>query len=241
MGMTSAWLLAAALTAAAAPPVELRSCPARARLIELFSSEGCSSCPPADAWMSGLRGHPRLWRDFVPVAFQVSYWDYLGWKDPLADVSYTGRQRAYSQAWGGDGVYTPGFVLDGSEWRRWREGPPPPGEETGVLTARVAGGRVAARFASSAAGPLRLYVARLGMGIVNDVARGENGGRSLRHDFVARGLTTVPMRGKAGAWTAETALPTAASPVGEGALAVWIVGPDGLPLQAVGGLLPGAN
>src|SRR5437867_11599071 len=57
--------------------------PDRTHLLELFTSEGCSSCPSAEAWLSKLKAEPRLWKDFVPIAFHVDYWDRLGWRDPL--------------------------------------------------------------------------------------------------------------------------------------------------------------
>ncbi|MCP5161451.1 MAG: DUF1223 domain-containing protein, partial [Hahellaceae bacterium] len=88
-------------------------------LLELFTSEGCSSCPPADAWLSTLQHDPRLWRDFIPVAFHVDYWDRLGWKDTLASPAYSHRQQVYQQQKLTSGVYTPGFVLAGEEWRGW--------------------------------------------------------------------------------------------------------------------------
>src|SRR6187401_2558536 len=69
---------------AAPPPVQsITSGSARASLLELYTSEGCSSCPPAEAWLSSLKDEPRLWRDFVPMAFHVDYWDRLGWRDPF--------------------------------------------------------------------------------------------------------------------------------------------------------------
>jgi hypothetical protein len=85
-------------------------------LLELYTSEGCSGCPPAEAWLSQLKNLPRLWKDFVPVAFHVDYWDYLGWRDPWATKGFSERQRSYAQPWGSDSVYTPGFVLNGKEW-----------------------------------------------------------------------------------------------------------------------------
>src|SRR6267154_5087398 len=108
-------LLAAPLAAA---PRHFTSGEGRTHLLELYTSEGCSSCPPAEAWLGDLRDAPGLWRDFVPVAFHVVYWDQLGWRDRFASKEYTARQYAYSAAWGSDTVYTPGFVLDGAEWRR---------------------------------------------------------------------------------------------------------------------------
>ncbi|HTX64703.1 MAG TPA: DUF1223 domain-containing protein, partial [Opitutaceae bacterium] len=69
---------------AAAADTILQSGPARVVLVELFTSEGCSSCPPAERWLAARRGDRGLWRDFVPVAWHVTYWDNLGWPDRLA-------------------------------------------------------------------------------------------------------------------------------------------------------------
>jgi len=97
-------------------------------LLELFTSEGCSSCPPAETWLSGLRSAPGLWKEFVPASFHVDYWDYLGWRDPWASKIFSYRQRDYAQSWHSDSIYTPGFVLNGREWRSWsREQNGPPG------------------------------------------------------------------------------------------------------------------
>ena len=89
----------------------------RVALVELFTSEGCSSCPPAERTLSKLTTHPSLWKTFVPVAFHVNYWDNLGWKDRLASVEFTRRQHTYASGWRSDTVYTPEFVLNGREWQ----------------------------------------------------------------------------------------------------------------------------
>src|SRR6266513_5976808 len=113
-------------------------------LLELYTSEGCSSCPPAEAWLSRLKESPKIWKNFVPVAFHVDYWDRLGWKDSFATRAYSERQRDYAGQWRSDSVYTPGFVLDGKEWRGWfSHGEPRPARSgpVGVLTARSEDGK----------------------------------------------------------------------------------------------------
>src|SRR4051812_20605432 len=89
----------------------------RVSLIELYTSEGCSSCPPAERWLGSLRDAPGLWRDFVPVALHVNYWDRLGWPDRFATREFTQREYAYAAKWDGSSVYTPCVVRDGAEWR----------------------------------------------------------------------------------------------------------------------------
>src|SRR5438270_83142 len=119
-------------------------------LLELFTSEGCSSCPPAEAWLGRLKSDDRLWQDFVPIAFHVDYWDRLGWKDRFAQSEWTQRQRAYANKWGSSSVYTPGFVLDGREWQDWSGDVSfPTREDAGLLTATVYGNRDTMPFPAS--------------------------------------------------------------------------------------------
>ena len=68
-------------------------------MLELFTSQGCSSCPPADAWLSGLVQRSGLWREVIPLAFHVDYWDRIGWKDRFANPGYSERQRDYWLGW----------------------------------------------------------------------------------------------------------------------------------------------
>lgn len=95
------------LLSAAAP---LRADQARPAVVELFTSQGCSSCPPADALLGELAQR----EDVVALGFHISYWDGLGWKDPLSSPRWTDRQRAYAARLGSAGVYTPQLVLDGA-------------------------------------------------------------------------------------------------------------------------------
>ncbi|WP_157693691.1 DUF1223 domain-containing protein [Opitutus sp. GAS368] len=221
-------LLAAPLAAA---PLHFTSGEGRTHLLELYTSEGCSSCPPAEEWLGSLRDAPGLWRDFVPVAFHVVYWDHLGWRDRFASKEFTARQYAYSAAWGSDTVYTPGFVLDGAEWRRSTP-PSASAGKTGLLAVEYADDG-ACRVTFAAAGDYEVHVALLGGGIVSGVKAGENEGRTLHHEFVALALTVAPLRDGA----AELKLPRKAEPgVTRQALAVWITRRgDPTSLQATGG------
>src|SRR4051812_9133614 len=115
MSMRLLFLLVLLGSSLVAAPSRFTSGQTRTHLLELYSSEGCSSCPPAEAWVGGLREAPGLWRDFVPVAFHVAYWDQLGWRDRFATPEFNARQYAYASAWGTESVYTPEFVLDGAE------------------------------------------------------------------------------------------------------------------------------
>jgi len=233
------WIVATVLLVGPAGAETLyRSGPARASLIELYTSEGCSSCPPADAWLTSLKSDAGLWTNFVPVEFHVDYWDGLGWPDRFASPAFTERQRAYAAAWGRDSVYTPGLVLNGREWRSWGGTPPSAGAAAGTLFARVAGGRARVTWiAAVEGGAFEVHAARLGFGLLTRVGAGENSGRNLPHDFVVRGLTRAALAQKNGRWSAELELPAATA--GERAgLAFWVTGPDGRPVQAAGGFLP---
>ncbi len=219
--------------------LELESAPAKTHLLELYTSEGCSSCPPAEAWLSKLKSEPRLWQDYVPIAFHVDYWDRLGWRDPYASKEWTARQYAYSAHWNSSSVYTPGFVLDGREWRS--SGVPGAASDTpGVLKLSSTDGetaRVSFQPANGKARPLDLHLARLGFDLTVNVKAGENSGRKLLHDFVVLGLRTEKMP----AGKAEVRLPEAgAQPAANtrGAIVAWVTEPGQIePIQAIGGWL----
>ena len=213
--------------------------PKKVQLLELFTSEGCSSCPPAEALLGRLVNDPRLWHEFVPVAFHVDYWDRLGWKDPFASAEWTRRQHLYAANWNAGSVYTPAFVLNGREWRG--ASIPVVNDETpGILRATVRGDNnvlVAFEPAKEKTGDFEVYLARLGFGINSNVRAGENNGRSLRHDFVVLSLAHE----KLGLGPQELHLPSsrAASRPDRTALAAWITNAGDIrPVQATGGWLP---
>src|ERR1700756_5656843 len=104
------WIaLAATLSTGVVAQVQFQSGPKQVGLLELYTSEGCSSCPAAEDWLTRLRRSASLWKEFAPVAFHVDYWDSLGWKDKWSNAAFTKRQRAYAEAWRSDNIYTPCF------------------------------------------------------------------------------------------------------------------------------------
>jgi hypothetical protein len=212
--------------------------PARTHLIELFTSEGCTSCLPAEAWLSNLKNEPRLWQDFVPVAFHVDYWDHLGWRDPFASKTWTERQADYSARWKSESVYTPAFALDGAVWRNAAL-PAVATETVGVLKITVSGERVMAAFkpATKAGRSYEIHLARLGFALGSDVTAGENSGRKLVHDFVVLGLTNETMK----SGVKELRLPADSSKQpanSRSAIAAWVTEAGKIePIQAVGGWL----
>jgi len=217
--------------------LSLESGPRKTHLLELFTSEGCSSCPPAEAWLSKLKDNAGLWRDFVPVAFHVDYWDRLGWRDPFASKAWTARQYEYSARWRSSSVYTPGFVLDGREWQN-NGVPSAASESPGALKLSVSeGDRIAASFqpATGESKPLEVHVARLGFGLNINVKAGENSGRKLLHDFVVLSLDTAKMvGGKAELSSASAPKPQDAN--SRSAIVAWVTEPGQTEaIQAVGG------
>jgi hypothetical protein len=188
--------------------------------------------------LSKLKDERRLWQDYVPIAFHVDYWDRLGWRDPFASKTWTARQYAYSERWQSGSVYTPGFVLDGREWRN--NGIPVAGtENAGVLTLTVANNEsVTANFSPAVSGrALELHVARLGFDLNINVKAGENSGRKLLHDFVVLALASEPMTSP----TKTLRLPASVAKVDpntRGAIAAWVTEAGQMePIQAVGGWL----
>jgi hypothetical protein len=219
---------------------------AKASLVELYTSEGCSSCPPAEAWLGGLKADPRLWRDVFPVAFHINYWDDLGWTDRFATPATTQRQRDYAAKLGQDSVYTPEFIVNAREWQRgWLSTalPEPAADKTGTLTVRRAADRtVTAQYTLSAPREhCTLNVALLGFNIASDVRSGENGGRKLQHDFLALGLASTPLvANKDGILIAGPLHVSTLAGENPGALVAWVSDADGKILQVAGGWLPGA-
>ena len=239
------WTLASS-SSAESEPVAIDSPLAQVQLLELFTSEGCSSCPPAERWLSGLKREPRLWRQVVPVAFHVDYWNALGWVDRLAAPEHARRQRLHALGGGVSAVYTPGFVLNGAEWRGWlRSGrlvlEPNPLPEVGRLRLVVDGEQVRAAFFPTrpATGALELHCAVLGFGLRSEVRAGENAGRRLEHDFAALGYRRVALRSDGRGHTARLALPASRAAASVRALAAWVSrAGEPRPIQAAGGWLP---
>ncbi|MGE5212374.1 MAG: DUF1223 domain-containing protein [Nitrospirota bacterium] len=223
------------------PATTFESGDTQSTLIELFTSEGCSSCPPAEKWLTALKSKQELWKRIVPVAFHVDYWDRLGWRDRFAKPEFTSRQQRYAAGWGGDSVYTPGFVVNGKEWRGWFADSAVPTISTRVGVLRVSlanNGKVTTTFVPDTARPraLAFNVALLGNELESDVKRGENSGRKLRHDFVVLDLVTINATNESNRWIGSTSIPMQWSTDKPAAVAAWIT-EEGRPIQATGGWL----
>ena len=186
---------AMSMTAAQAADCTVRSGPHTNALVELYTSEGCSSCPPAEQWLSKLARAPRA--GVVPVAFHVHYWDYIGWKDIYADPRNTERQKAFALVTNARSVYTPQVIVAGNDFRAWsserafeeavRAIQSKKAEATIELTTRPSvDGVIEGRVSAGSQRPFTLVVVATQDGIVSKPNAGENKGETLAQNFVVR-------------------------------------------------------
>lgn len=164
-------------------------------VVELFTSQGCSSCPPADKLLGEIAERD----DVIALALHVDYWDYIGWKDPYAKPEFTLRQRLHAQLKRSRLVYTPQVLLQGQDFRGWSSGAFE--QELARINARPAAARIALTIAAARPGAIEvetavevldaaqradaaLFLATYGSRLQSEVRTGENRGRTLAHDFV---------------------------------------------------------
>jgi hypothetical protein len=192
--MQTAMILATLVAAAPAMAQTAASCSARSAatppaIVELYTSEGCSSCPPADRWASKLKGRS----DVLALAFHVNYWDKLGWPDRFANAATTERQYLLQRESGASHVYTPQVVLNGRDLRSWSSASLPPLPASAVTVALVRdGNRVRASVGAAASQRLAGFWAVLEDGHQSRVKSGENAGETLAHDHVVTLYKAVP-------------------------------------------------
>jgi len=229
------------------PSVTYISKETQVSLLELYSSEGCYSCPPADKWISKLKSDKRLWIDYVPVAFHVDYWDYIGWKDKFAAARFSQRQRNYAALTGSRSVYTPEFFINGKEWRgffKTKRLPAPGNHKVGKLSLKVEGNTAQVHFmpASSTATstPYDINIALLGFNIANEIEDGENEGKILEHNFIVLGHQSKTLiKNNAGSYQLTTHLPTISLDHAPSGIVTWVTKKGNpMPVQAIGGWLP---
>ena len=216
-------------------------------VLELYTSEGCSSCPPADRWLSALVASGR--RDVLPLVFHVDYWDNLGWKDRFADSQHTARQRRRVTAEGGDTIYTPQTMLGAETRLNWRDNAswqaalasearrPSPARLTLRAHADAEGltAELSAELDMSARRDQSwLYLVLYSDGMLTRVPAGENAGSTLHHDHVVRRLLgpwSLPASGR-GIVSQRIAWPREAG--SRWGLAAFVENRDsGVPWQAV--------
>lgn len=228
----------------------LKSSTKQTAIIELYTSEGCSSCPPADRWLGQLKTSNSLWSQFVPLAFHVDYWNYLGWKDKYAKDSFSQRQYRYKQLNQVSEVYTPGMFLNGHEWQQWRRTSVSILESALAVKHRQDIGVLELHYSTSGSTitftpdqtldkkPDYFYLALLGSNITSHVKAGENGGKRLHHDFVVLDLVQASAKLNNVSYTAQLQPFNTDLSAPKYAIAAWVsYDNDSKPLQAVGGWL----
>ena len=181
-------------------------------VVELFTSQGCSSCPPADKILGELAKDPSV----IAMSMPIDYWDYLGWKDTLADARFSARQKAYSRMRGDREVYTPQAVINGSTHVLGsdREGIEEAIDTTqkadGVMSLPVtltqAGNQITVSVAASDKGPAakhgEVWLCSISKAVPISIGRGENTGREITYHNVVRNLVKVgDWNGSPGSWT----------------------------------------
>lgn len=201
----SAGLLLARRPASGSPPQDA-SAPVRPVLVELFTSEGCSSCPPADALLAKLDREQRLGNaEIVALEEHVDYWDHLGWRDPFSSAQWTERQQDYAAAFRNDGVYTPQMVVDGrtefvggSQSRARSAIEDAAKEPKADVSVRVDAATGAAKVSidikmspAVSSRNAQVWLAVTESGLHSNVQRGENAGEDLHHAAVVRTLRKV--------------------------------------------------
>lgn len=190
---------------AAMEPTKTPADDGRVVVLELFTSEGCSSCPPADRLLRQLAKEPDLAKRIAPMSLHVDYWNYLGWQDPYSSERWSNRQRSYARNLSGR-VYTPQLVVDGqaeavgSQEREVRDlvrealarAPRARVELTAGEPGESWPVRVSAQLLENAGvDEAELWIAVTENDLENSVSRGENAGRNLTHDGVVRRLERV--------------------------------------------------
>jgi hypothetical protein len=198
-------LAVAGLLHSAAPAARCRaqSGPVQTALIELYTSEGCSSCPPADRWLADLAAEPALNGKVVSLALHVDYWDGLGWRDRFAQPGFSVRQRALTAAQGSATVFTPQVMVNGRTTLDWSRNTAfrqrmaainaqPAKVDLTLEIIPTSGawqiqiqGRLQPHLSSARAG---VFVALYQNGLSSQVTAGENAARQLRHERVTREL-----------------------------------------------------
>lgn len=215
----------------------------RPLLLEVYTSQGCSSCPPAEKWLNNFKSNEYeqvLWKKVIPINFHVDYWDYLGWSDPFADSRFTDRQWQYVQKKRAKQIATPGFIVDGKSWHGWFRGrdlPLDSVETTSKLMAIIANDNVEIKYqqASESQPKLEANIVVLGFDQQTKVKKGENKGVLLEHDFVAIAYDKKRLKNKNNTYTNTMEIPKAKNIYSkQQAIVVWVseVG-DPSPIQVV--------
>ncbi len=215
----------------------------RVNIIELYTSQGCSSCPPADKWLSDLKEHPKVFKDFIPMAFHITYWDFIGWKDIFANKSHDNRQRYYSnKVWKKNSVYTPQFITNAKEYKKWFSNRNFPNFEKkygGKLKVNLDDNKLQISYFNKDIKNQKIYlnIGILGFDYDIDIKRGENKYKTLKHDFVILNHIQKFAEIKNNKFDLNTILLDLKKDNKKKALVVWLSKYDSDILQSTGGYI----
>lgn len=175
----------------------------KSSVVELYTSEGCSSCPPADEFLSRL-GKTKESARIIPLAFHVDYWDYIGWEDPYGKAKFTQRQRVVAKRNKQSTIYTPEFVVDGLEARgsgkvtdKVKSAQQLPSEAdihlnlSSVIQGEVTADVAISNLSYQGSDTPEVYLAVFENNLASSINAGENRGRRLEHDYVVRYLSAA--------------------------------------------------
>ena len=192
-------------------------------LIELFTSQGCNSCPTADEWLNNFKDNPKLFKEIIPMAFHVDYWDTLDWKDSFSKKDYTARQKAHYDLGHLAQVYTPAILRNNKELKRgdlYNKNTTPE-KLVGSLFVQIFGKNVFVRFKPiNKKEKLTANIALLGIGFEEKIHFGENKGKRLLHDFVVLSHQQKIAKGNSNTWIMN--LPTSKIKAKKYAVVVWL-------------------
>ncbi|MGR3713803.1 MAG: DUF1223 domain-containing protein [Shimia sp.] len=200
-------------------------------VVELFTSQGCSSCPPADAFF-----HKQLTDrdDVIALSLHVDYWDYIGWKDNFADPAYSNRQRLYARAAGHRSVYTPQMIVNGKDHVVGTH----PDKVEGLIRAHKSvtppvtldvsrkGNRVSIKASTEMRGDMRVHLVRYIDDEAVKIKRGENAGKTLTYANIVNDWRVLKN------WNGRTPLSIDAQTKGDGPVVVLVQGANGGPILA---------
>jgi hypothetical protein len=213
----------------------------QAALVELFTSESCSSCPPAERFLNRLKKKEGLWVEFVPLEFHVDYWNHLNWQDQYSQKEFTQRQQAYNQVIQ-RGVYTPQMILNGEDHRSWRrrgiEGldHPKVGKLKASVNLKEGKGTIEFKAVKGVNQP-KCFAALMKEGKSQKITSGENRGKIAQHEFVVHELSENKMIKEKGVYNCQLSF-TKSRDGKSHAIAFWVINGQNLNvIQAAGAFL----
>ena len=211
------------------------------KLLELYTSQSCSSCPPAENWLNQFYKSNFLWKKVVPVAYHVTYWNHLSWEDQFSKEEFSAKQRKYSSITG-SGVYTPQFVLAGKDYRNWRHkslrDTINSNEEVGNLKAIISEkGKVKIEFTPNAKLNIEYLVCNMAFIINNQTTKvksGENAGETISQNFITKEWKASSAKKSQNKFLCEFDIPN----LQYDSIAFWVMNPKTQEvIQAAGGHL----